>query len=159
AGGANFNAPVQRSTSAIVTQQSGPRGARRIPPGGLTSPKTSVGTTSSFFYVDVYVVEAPNFVMPTNAGIVGNCPNSTGGISFSSVAHLAAGTWVNVPVNCWLTPNQKYTFYAQVDTCDDPTQTVCTFAYGYVLERNENNNIFGPVGTPVVRISLPLIAR
>jgi hypothetical protein len=161
AGGSNFHAPLQRSTTAIVTQQSGPRGAPRIPPSGFTSPKIYTGTTNSFFWVDVYVVEAPNFVLPTNAGILGNCPSQSGGTSFSSVQHLAAGTWVNVPVGCWLSPNQIYTFYAQVDTCDDQTQTKCNFTYGYVIERDETNNIFGFVTTPLSNNALfmPIIRR
>jgi hypothetical protein len=161
AGGSNFHAPLQQSTTAIVTQQSGPRGAPRVPPSGFTSPKIYTGTTNAYFFVDVYVDPAPGFAIPTNAGDLGNCPSQSGGTSYNTVQHLAAGTWVNVPVGCWLTPNQIYTFYAQVDTCDDPAQTRCNFTYGYVIERNENNNIFGPVMTPLSNNTLfaPIIRK
>ncbi|MBI4788162.1 MAG: hypothetical protein HY782_14115 [Chloroflexi bacterium] len=158
-GNQSFRSPTQ-STTAIVTQHSAPKGTTRKPPS--LSARTYGGTTNDWFWVDVYVTDLPGATVPTTPGDTGNCPAQGGGTSYNSVQHLGAGQYVVVPVVCWLPAGQSHTFYAQVDTCDDPSGNSCSLSYGYILERKENNNIFGPVSSgssPPTFLYLPLIRK
>lgn len=134
-GNVNFNSPVRPAQAPIVGQQSG---TRREIPAIARAPDYS-GTTNYFFYVDVYVDDRPFGVLEP-----GNCPTFGGGTNWSWVYNLGLGQSVTVPIDCWI--NQGiHTFYAQVDVCDDGSGNLCSTTYGYVLEINEDNNIY-PLG-------------
>ena len=129
------------SKTARVGQQSGPRGAiRKLPTGVIRTTQNYTGTTNFFVWVDVYA-DSPS--LPTIPSDVGNCPALGGGINFAFVYALGVGETVNVPLDCYLTAG-SHTFFAQVDTCDNPPNG-CSPTYGYVLEKSETNNIAGPL--------------
>jgi len=149
AGNQSFNRAPQ--TRVQMGQQSG---GRRTRPADVHAP--SAPTDSYFFYVDVYV-DRP----PANVTDAGNCPALGGGTNWSWVYALGVGESAVVPVDCWLAPG-THTFYAQVDMCDDLSGALCNTQWGYVRERNEDNNRF-PLTNPIRSASpfnfLPVIWR
>ncbi|CAG0975195.1 hypothetical protein ANRL3_01763 [Anaerolineae bacterium] len=130
-GTGNFNYPAQSAPLSILGKGAGTQ--RRNSRADLMNYS---GTTNYFFYVDVYVDRSK----PLNLLEPGNCPAKGGGTSWSWVYNLAIGQTVTAPVDCWLAPGM-HTFYVQVDMCDDPGGNICSPVFGYILERNENNNV------------------
>ncbi len=138
-----------------------PTGVRRLQ-SGFSSPRAYTQTTNYFFWVIPYI-DRPS------AGVtdVGNCQNQNGQLQqppfmpFIYSASLPAGGIQTVYASCWLTPG-SHTFYARVDVCDNPPD-VCSAEYGYVLEKDETNNVRGPVTSGNTlsdqRLFLPLIRR
>ena len=140
-GNQGFNRTVS-GTNAIVGKLSGsPRKKPVLPRTG------SSAAASYFFWVEVYVDRS----RPTGATDLGNCPALGGGTSYSWVYALGIGETVSVPIDCYLSPPvapaTSHTFYAQVDTCDDLSGVNCNTTSGYVLERNESNNIYPLLST------------
>ncbi len=127
-------------TTPLVGQASGTR--RAVNPA-LMSPRGYTGTSSYFFYVEVYV----DLAKPAGVTTLGNCSTMDGGVNWGWVYNLGANQTVQMPMDCWLTPG-NHAFYAQVDSCDDPSGELCSTRYGLVLEANDTNNIF-PFGGPV----------
>lgn len=129
------------SKTARSVQITGKPGVpRRIPDSLIRAAKDYTGTTNYFVWVDVYVDPT---TIPTNPGIVGNCPTQGGGTNYALVYALGVGEIINVPIDCYLTQG-SHQYYAQVDTCDNPPN-VCSPVYGYVSELTDLNNIAGPV--------------
>ncbi|MBI5301508.1 MAG: hypothetical protein HY868_05170 [Chloroflexi bacterium] len=146
----SFNRASQSGVQ--IGQQSG--GRRTMPP--LVRVPDNGGATNYFFYVDVFIDRPPSG--RTDAG---NCPALGGGTNWSWVYALGIGESVVVPVDCWVSPGE-HTFFAQIDMCDDLSGNLCSPNFGFVLERNEDNNIY-PLTNPVHSASpfefLPAIWR
>ena len=136
---------LKLSKTAQVGQQSAGRGTRRTIPSNIRATRDYTGTTNYFVYLDVYITDISPNVVPTSTVTIGNCPAMGGGTNYAWVYALGIGEIVNVPVECYL-PQGAHTYYAQVDTCDNPPNG-CSASYGYVLELKENNNIAGPVAS------------
>ncbi|CAG0946314.1 hypothetical protein ANRL1_02908 [Anaerolineae bacterium] len=139
-GNLGFNRAPVLSKTAKVGQQSSKRGVPRTIPSGIRATKDYTGTTNAWFWVDVYVDPT---VPPASSTDLGNCLAQGGGLNYAWIYALGLGETVNVPVQCYL-PQGSHTYYAQVDTCDNPPNN-CSPGYGYVLEMSEVNNIGGPV--------------
>ncbi|MBI5650582.1 MAG: hypothetical protein HZC40_09085 [Chloroflexi bacterium] len=136
-GNQNYNAPIVAAPARVGQGNGQPRG------NPLRASASYTGTQNYFFYVDLYVDRA----RPSGVSDLGNCPTQNGGTNWAWVYSLAVGQTVAVPIDCWLGPG-AHTFYAQLDTCDDPTGAMCSSTYGYNLERNESNNRY-PGVTPI----------
>lgn len=133
----------------------------------LIVPRAAPSSISYYVWVDVYIDPNP----PPNAPYPsGNCMDWSGtpkeGLQYIALYSLAAGQSVDLEFKCYVTTTGTHNYYAQVDTCWDALGLDCSHTYGLVLERNENNNIGGPVasGNPLPppslgRVFLPLIFK
>jgi hypothetical protein len=131
---------LKLSKTAKVGQQTSRPGEKRRIPDSIRASAEYTGTTNYFVYLDAYV--DPSSV-PTTPANLGNCPAQGGGTNYAWIYALGLGETVNVPLQCYITAG-AHTFYAQVDTCDNPPNG-CSASYGYVLELKENNNTAGAI--------------
>jgi hypothetical protein len=142
--------PNQVRTATPVAQP-----PRIQPPVIRPKPPVQIGNRRApaddpyFAWIDLYIDRA----IPSGVLDLGNCQDQSGQpvTRFVYVGDLPVFTYKDYQITCWLGAN-SHTFYAQIDTCDNPSdtpnyRTTCSRTAGYVLERNETNNIFGPVGS------------
>ena len=116
----------------------------QLPPPAFRStqrqPSGARAPGAYFAWISPYIDRAP-----LGVNDLGNCNDEFGALRtppYVYMGDLPIGTYRDYNTQCWLTP-VTHTFYAQVDTCDNPP--TCSISTGYVLERDETNNIFGPV--------------
>ncbi|MBI5033918.1 MAG: hypothetical protein HZB51_25645 [Chloroflexi bacterium] len=116
----------------------------------ITSPRIPNSPTivnPPAYFVDVYIDRTP-----ANAGVLGDCYGIGAGVNPNQMEKI------NIP-NCNI-PIGSHNYWAQVDTCDEPTY--CSSSWGFIREANEANNILGPVpsGTRYLRwLYLPIISK
>lgn len=134
----------------------------------LIVPRAAPLAISHYVWVDVYIDPNPPPSAPYPSG---NCLDISGtqkeGLQYIALYSLAAGQSVDLEFKCYVTTTGQHTYYAQVDTCWDAWGLDCSHTYGLVLEKNDTNNIGGPVqsGTPLPplptsgSIFLPLIMK
>ncbi len=151
-----FNKNTRSQSGARVGQGGASRAATRARLQSLARTAAYTGTTSYFSFVEVYIDREA----PTSPSDVGNCPAMSGGTNWGWVYALTNGETAIVPVTCYIVPTSPHTFYALVDSCDDPGGQNCSASYGYVYETDETNNKFGPVasGTGTI-LNLPMISK
>ncbi len=118
----------------------------QLPPPAFRSTQRQPGSARApgayFAWISPYIDRAP-----LGVNDLGNCNDEFGALRtppYVYMGDLPIGTYRDYNTQCWLTP-VTHTFYAQVDTCDNPP--TCSISTGYVLERIETNNIFGPVSS------------
>ncbi len=144
-GGGAFR-PVARAGATPVASQSTNWASLSLPAIRNKTLAQIIGPNKPngfFAWVELYIDRG----IPTGITDLGNCMNQSGQPVVPPYVYsgdLPLGSYKDYSITCWLNTTSTHTFYAQVDTCDNPS--ICT-PYGYVLERNESNNIFGPVSS------------
>ncbi|MDE3090435.1 MAG: hypothetical protein KGJ80_13720, partial [Chloroflexota bacterium] len=133
----------------------------------LTLTGTYTQTTNYYFYVDVYVDPTITPTLVTDVPAT-PCASTTfpSEKPFIYSLTMPIGVIVQVQANCWVVPHpdgSPNVFYAQADTCEDLSGNDCSTTYGRILEKNETNNILGPVysgtGGGSKLLFLPFIER
>lgn len=141
-GNGGYTSPARIGGSLPVPVLRQPTSVRK-PLSSFSSPKVYTQTTEFFFWI-VPVIDR----ISTGVSDVGNCVNQSGQfpqLPFVYRGDLHVGATRTVYANCWL-PSGSHYFYARADICESPPD-ICSENYGRILEKDENNNVFGPVNS------------